>query len=125
MNSLNVLEKFPSKVGGGFLGIKNSTYIPFQLVSGMKNLASSIQVVTFMGCSSAYGGSPLASSIAVIPRLHISALWSYPDCLITSGLIQYGVPTNVFFLAESVPLSWPETPKSASLTAKGQIKLCE
>ena len=35
----------------------------------------------------------------------------------TSGLIQYGVPTNVFFFAESVPLSWPETPKSASLTA--------
>jgi hypothetical protein len=35
----------------------------------------------------------------------------------TSGDIQYGVPTNVFFLAESVPESWPETPKSASLTS--------
>ena len=70
-----------------------------------------------MGCSSAYGGSPLASSMAVMPKLQMSALWSYPDCLMTSGLIQYGVPTNVFFFADSVPLSWPETPKSASLTA--------
>lgn len=26
----------------------------------------------------------------------MSALWSYPDCLMTSGDIQYGVPTNVF-----------------------------
>lgn len=53
--------------------------------------------LTFMGCKSAYGGSPIAISIAVIPRDHISALWSYPDCLMTSGDIQYGVPTKVFY----------------------------
>ena len=70
-----------------------------------------------MGCSSAYGGSPLASSIAVMPKLHISALWSYPLCLMTSGDIQYGVPTNVFFFADSVPDNCPDTPKSASLTS--------
>jgi hypothetical protein len=47
----------------------------------------------------------------------MSALWSYPLCLITSGDIQYGVPTNVFFFADSVPDSCPDTPKSASLTS--------
>lgn len=35
----------------------------------------------------------------------------------TSGDIQYGVPTNVFFFAESVPESCPETPKSANFTS--------
>lgn len=35
----------------------------------------------------------------------------------TSGDIQYGVPTNVFFFADNVPDSCPETPKSASLTS--------
>lgn len=94
--SLNGFEKFPSSVGGEFFGIRNNTFI---------------------GCSSAYGGSPFANSIAVIPRLQISALWSYPDCLMTSGDIQYGVPTKVFFFAESVPESCPDTPKSASLTS--------
>lgn len=29
---------------------------------------------TFMGCNSAYGGSPFANSMAVIPKLQISAL---------------------------------------------------
>ena len=72
---------------------------------------------TFIGCSSAYGGSPFASSIAVIPKLQMSALWSYPLCLITSGDIQYGVPTKVFFLADNVPDNCPETPKSASFTS--------
>lgn len=43
---------------------------------------------TFIGCMSEYGGSPLASSIAVMPKDQISALLSYPDCLITSGAIQ-------------------------------------
>ena len=76
----------------------------------------------------------MANSIAVIPRLQMSALWSYPLCLMTSGDIQYGVPTNVFFLADKVPDSWPETPKSASLTspfaerrmfaAKKRVKNC-
>src|ERR1700760_2539309 len=64
---------------------------------------------------SLYGGSPFASSNAVIPSDQMSALWSYPDCLMTSGAIQKGVPTNVFFLV----IVWdncPETPKSASFT---------
>lgn len=39
------------------------------------------------------------------PKLQISALWSYPDCLMTSGDIQYGVPTNVFFHQPLPPCS--------------------
>lgn len=38
----------------------------------------------------------MASSIAVMPTLHMSALASYRLCWITSGAIQNGVPTNVF-----------------------------
>lgn len=73
----------------------------------------------------------------VIPSDQISAFESYPDCLITSGGIQYGVPTNcvtvrgfsrsadtrvrsgltVFFLS-MVAVSWPLTPKSASFTVE-------
>ena len=45
-------EKFPSSSGGLFLGMRNRTLI---------------------GCKSALGGSPVASSIAVIPRDQISA----------------------------------------------------
>src|ERR1700737_3326237 len=84
---------------------------------------------------SLYGGSPCASSIAVIPNDQISALTSYPaDCRITSGAIQYccqrdsdwhtGVPTKVFFLV-MLDVSCPDTPKSASLTspASGRSKL--
>lgn len=66
-NSLNALEKSPSRDGGLALGIKNSTRI---------------------GWYSASGGSPLAISMAVIPNDQISALESYPACLITSGAIQ-------------------------------------
>lgn len=93
--SLNALLYVPLSTGGGFFGIWNRTFI---------------------GCISAYGGSPLASSIAVIPKDQISAwhqelligykksaftfsvltLWSYPDCLITSGAIQ-----NCIFLLET------------------------
>ena len=43
-------------------------------------------------------------------------LESYADCLITSGAIQKGVPTNVFLLF-SVSVSCPATPKSASFTS--------
>ena len=45
-------EKFPSSSGGLFFGMRNRTLI---------------------GCKSALGGSPVASSIAVIPRDQISA----------------------------------------------------
>ena len=41
---------------------------------------------------------------------------SYADCLITSGAIQKGVPTNVCRLLV-VLVSWPATPKSASFTS--------
>ncbi len=43
-------------------------------------------------------------------------LKSYADCLMTSGAIQNGVPTNVFLLI-CVSVNWPATPKSASLTS--------
>jgi hypothetical protein len=101
-----------------------------------------IRKSTRIGCSSEFGGSPFASSIAVIPKLQISALESYIDCFITSGAIlgrrerekererkecqlgqlqkvrergihyQNGVPTNVFLL-EVVLVNCPATPKSA------------
>ena len=46
----------------------------------------------------------MAISIHVMPSDQISALWSYPDCLMTSGDIQYGVPTNVFCTSVGYPL---------------------
>src|ERR1700753_2844723 len=69
--SLNVTENGPSNAGGLALGIKKRTR---------------------MGWYSARGGSPLAISIAVMPRLHMSAFALYPACRITSGAIQNGVP---------------------------------
>lgn len=50
---------------------------------------------TFMGWFSANGGSPFAISMAVMPSDQMSALASYPVCLMTSGAIQNGVPTKV------------------------------
>lgn len=94
-NSLNDLEKLPSNCGGSFFGIKNKTFI---------------------GWMFEFGGCPTANSIAVMPRDQMSALKSYPVCWITSGAIQNGVPTKVFFfviVAEIVD----ETPKSASFTS--------
>lgn len=52
VNSLKLLEKSPVSVGGGDLGMWKRTLI---------------------GCMSEFGGSPLASSIAVIPRDQMSA----------------------------------------------------
>ena len=57
-NSLNCLEKFPVNWGGLFFGIRKRT---------------------LMGWRSELGGSPLANSIAVIPKLHTSALASYAE----------------------------------------------
>lgn len=48
--------------------------------------------------------------------VHRLTLKSYADCLITSGAIQKGVPTNVFLLIW-VSVSCPATPKSASFTS--------
>jgi hypothetical protein len=53
IKSLKGLLKLPSRTGGGFLGMRNRTFI---------------------GWMSEYGGSPLASSIAVIPSDQMSAL---------------------------------------------------
>lgn len=52
VNSLKLFEKSPVSVGAGNLGMWNRTRI---------------------GCMSELGGSPLASSMAVIPRDQISA----------------------------------------------------
>ncbi len=49
-------------------------------------------------------------------KSHLSTLKSYADCLMTSGAIQKGVPTNVFLLIW-VSVSCPATPKSASFTS--------
>ena len=61
--------------------------------------------------SSEFGASPFASSIAVIPSDHMSALKSYPSlCSITSGAIQHGEPTKVYLFYPA--LMCAETPKS-------------
>ena len=60
MKSLNSLLKCPSNRGAGFLGMWKRT---------------------FMGCMAALGGSPFASSIAVIPSDQMSALQSYSGFL--------------------------------------------
>ena len=57
-NSLNCLEKFPVNWGGLFFGIRKRT---------------------LMGWRSELGGSPLANSMAVIPKLHTSAFASYAE----------------------------------------------
>ena len=49
-----------------------------------------------------------------ITTTNLHTFVSYVDCLITSGAIQNGVPTNVFRLF-MVSVSCPATPKSASL----------
>lgn len=87
-NSLKGFEQLPVSWGGLFLGIRKRT---------------------LMGCNSELGGSPLASSMAVMPRDQMSALLSQQDCLMTSGAIQNGVPTNVFRLLV-VFVNWPATP---------------
>lgn len=70
--SLNCLPQSPVNCGGLFLGIRKSTRI---------------------GCRSELGGSPLASSIAVIPKLHMSA------CSHTNR--------NHIIFAHSAKLAWP------------------
>lgn len=52
VNSLKLLEKSPLSVGGGDLGMWKRTR---------------------MGCMSEFGGSPLASSMAVMPKDQMSA----------------------------------------------------
>lgn len=68
-NSLNCLLKFPVNCGGLFLGIKNKTLI---------------------GCRSEFGGSPFANSMAVIPKLHMSACLfdTYQKILLEPNIIE-------------------------------------
>jgi hypothetical protein len=50
-----------------------------------------------MGCSAECGGRPVAHSMAVMPKLQMSAFSLYPSavCVITSGANQNGVPEKV------------------------------
>mmetsp|Transcript_2199 Transcript_2199/g.7705 ORF Transcript_2199/g.7705 Transcript_2199/m.7705 type:complete len:250 (-) Transcript_2199:618-1367(-) len=64
-------------------------------------------------CSS--GGSPSAISMAVMPRLHTSTAPSYSVPLMSSGAIQYGVPTTDVRLFSSLVNAMAK-PKSATLT---------
>mmetsp|Transcript_3497 Transcript_3497/g.12327 ORF Transcript_3497/g.12327 Transcript_3497/m.12327 type:complete len:297 (+) Transcript_3497:1378-2268(+) len=67
------------------------------------------------GGKSIYGGSPSASSMSRMPRLQMSTCWSYSEPRMSSGAIQYGVPTIVCLLV--LPLdSCAAYPKSAILT---------
>lgn len=84
-NSRKGLEKGASRVGGAFLGMRKRT-----CRSGRSGIGGSFKKKqrTFIGCNSASGGSPFAISMQVIPSDQMSALKSYPLCLMTSGDIQ-------------------------------------
>ena len=64
------------------------------------------------------------SSVSIVDFGQLNVSWvmvihtleSYADCLMTSGAIQNGVPTNVCRLF-IVFVNCPATPKSASFTA--------
>jgi len=64
--------KYPIQLRRGVLGNQEQNLRERKWVSC--RLAAQRNDQTFIGCNSAYGGSPLASSIAVIPRLQMSAL---------------------------------------------------
>jgi hypothetical protein len=66
-----------------------------------------------MGCSLWYGGFPSISSMTVQPTLQMSEDVVAPESSMTSGAIQYGVPTTLDW---SRPDCFVATPKSASLT---------
>lgn len=75
---------------------------------------------TLFELNSFRGGSVSASSMHVMPNDHMSVLLSYQTSLsisqaIISGLIQYGVPMNVF-LSSALFRDFEETPKSHNLT---------
>jgi len=65
-----VLKSFHQEWAGDFLELRKEP------VGSVVRLTSTNKQNerTFIGCSSAYGGSPFANSIAVIPKLQISAL---------------------------------------------------
>lgn len=102
MKSHNSMEYVSglARFGGGFLGIWKRARI---------------------GCISDIGGSPSANSMAVIPIDQTSHRESYDwsNCCshaITSGAIQYGVPTLVLRRA-IVAAKCELTPKSTSFTS--------
>jgi hypothetical protein len=56
--------------------MRKSTYARCSNVSVMLRFRVADFEFTFMGCKSAYGGSPLANSMAVMPKDQMSALKS-------------------------------------------------
>lgn len=87
MNSLKGLLNSPNKVGGLFFGMRNRTLI---------------------GCISELGGSPLASSIAVIPNDQMSA-WKKGKITFSTKLnaitTMYLVTEICIYIIESVLVS--------------------
>eukprot|EP00968_Pinguiococcus_pyrenoidosus_P008108 scaffold574_cov246-Pinguiococcus_pyrenoidosus.AAC.11 len=78
------------------------------------------------GCSFSSGGSPSAISNAVMPMDQTSTLSSYCVPWISSGAIQYGVPTMLERFCSS-RVKAAAKPKSASLCGKsrrGQDQRC-
>ena len=80
-NSLNALLKFPVSSGGLFLGIKNNT---------------------LMGWRSEFGGSPFASSMAVIPKDQMSA-YKRKTNMISLGNCQLHVLLIVAVTQDTLP----------------------
>mmetsp|Transcript_375 Transcript_375/g.1087 ORF Transcript_375/g.1087 Transcript_375/m.1087 type:complete len:314 (+) Transcript_375:1522-2463(+) len=84
---------------------------------------SRILTSTTMGASSAYGARPVASSMAVMPMLQMSALVSYPElCCMTSGAMKSGLPMKVWQrlcleVVSPASVIHPMTPKSERKTA--------
>ena len=95
-----------SSCGGGFLGMMNRTCesaLPQRNRSGCTYFhRMQIGIRRFPHCqldSRDTFMSAVSRDVGggILPRLQMSASYPYPDCLITSGLIQYGVPTKVFY----------------------------
>lgn len=76
---------------------------------------SRILRIACKGGSLKNGGSPSTISIIIIPNDHISTSGPYGRWDITSGDIQYGVPTKDFRFGSSSE-TWAQNPKSDSFT---------
>ena len=95
--------------------LERKSFRSSEIFSGIGIGSCTILIMAEQGCKVKYGGFVVRSSITVQPRLQISqAEVSWPFISMTSGAIQYGVPTTELLFSESVSLV--ATPKSASLT---------
>ena len=78
---------------------------------------SRILLIAWRGGSLKNGGSPSTISITMMPKDQTSTSGPYGSREMTSGAIQYGVPTKDFLFGSSWE-TWAQNPKSDNLTCK-------